>query len=349
MPSVGQHNGVDVSAQRPWPANFGHVRDEFAALRSTSGVYILADRARFRLTGSDRVRWLNGMVTNNIRDLALRTGAYAFLLNPQGHILGDLTAYNRGDSLLVETDSAQAQKILATFDHYIIMDDVEVTDVSATLTTVAVTGPQAQTHLKAAGFELPVLGSLQMTEVLWQQMPVTIVRGEYEAYPSYALWTAAADADRLLNALQSAGAVPVGSDALDLYRIALGIPRYGQDIRERDLPQETEQLRALNFNKGCYVGQEIVERIRSRGAVHRKFTGFKVAGPPPAPGTKVQVQGKDVGEITSSALIQASEGDAAVALGYMRREFGAPGKELEIAGSSARVSDLPFADLVKTH
>ena len=91
-----------------------------------------------------------------------------------------------------------------------------------------------------------------------------------------------------------------------------------------------------------------MERIRSRGAVHRKFTGFKLSGPLPAPGSKIQVQAKDVGEITSSALIPAPEGDQAVALGYIRREFGAPGKEIEIAGSTAKVSDLPFTDLLKT-
>ena len=347
MPSVGQHNGVEVSVQHPWPARFGHVRDEFAALRSTGGLYNLSERARFRLTGSDRVRWLNGMVTNNIRDLAVGSGIYAFLLNPQGHILGDLTAYNRGESLLVETGSDQAQKILATFDHYIIMDDVEVANVSASLTTVGVTGPEAETLLRAAGFEFPALQPLQSADVLWQQVPVSIVRGEHEIYPSYDLWIAPAQADSLLKALQSAGAVLVGQDALELYRVALGTPRYGRDIRERDLPQETEQQRALNFNKGCYVGQEIVERIRSRGAVHRKFTGFKLSGPLPAPGSKIQVQAKDVGEITSSALIPAPGGDQAVALGYIRREFGAAEKEIEIAGSTAKVSDLPFTDLLK--
>jgi folate-binding protein YgfZ len=348
MSSVSQHNELQVTTQAPWPAHFGAVRDELAALRSTAGVYNFAARARFHLTGSDRVRWLNGMVTNNIRDLVPGHGVYAFLLNPQGHILGDLTAYNRGEYLLVETDQAQAKKILATFDHFIIMDDVEVTNVSETLTTIALTGPKAETILRAAGFEIPQLEVLQLAEQPWQQNTVTLVREGSENYRSYEIWIAPAHADALLKALQSAGAVPVGLDALELYRVALGIPRYGQDIRERDLPQETEQERALNFNKGCYVGQEIVERIRSRGAVHRKFTGFKIAGPPPAPSTKIQMQAKDVGEITSSALIPAPGGDQAVALGYIRRELGAPGKEIDIAGSTAVVSDLPFTDLLKT-
>ena len=99
-----------------------------------------------------------------------------------------------------------------------------------------------------------------------------------------------------------------------------GIPRYGIDIRERDLPQETEQERALNFSKGCYVGQEIVERIRSRGQVRRKFTGFEVNGPLPSPGSKVLVDGKEVGEITSAASLPLSGGERRVALGYIRRE-----------------------------
>jgi folate-binding protein YgfZ len=270
------------------------------------------------------------------------------LLNPQGHILGDLTTYHRGEYLLVETDQMQADKILSTFDHFIIMDDVEIANVSETLVTIGLTGPKAETFLRSAGFGLPDLKILQVTDQAWQETTVTIVRCGSERYPSYEIWIAPPQADSLLKALQRADAVPVGLDALELYRVALGIPRYGQDIRERDLPQETEQQRALNFNKGCYVGQEIVERIRSRGAVHRKFTGFKFAGPLPPPGTKVRAQAKDVGEVTSSALIPAPEGDQAVALGYIRREFGAAGKELDIAGSAAMVSDLPFADLLKT-
>jgi folate-binding protein YgfZ len=350
MPPVSPHNEVEVSASGAgsWPARFGNVKDEFAALTSTCGVNNRGDRARIRLTGSDRVRWLNGMLTNNVRDLAVGHGVYAFLLNPQGHILGDLTAYNRGEYLLVDTDQAQVERILATFDHYIIMDDVEAANVSATLTTVAVTGPNAESVLKAAGFELPQLQPLQIADLLWQQTPMSILRGEAEPYPSYEIWVAPERAASVREALQAAGASPVGGDALELYRVARGVPRYGQDIRERDLPQETEQERALSFNKGCYVGQEIVERIRSRGSVHRKFTGFRIAGPVPAPGVKIQLQAREVGEITSSAVIPASNGDQVVALGYIRREIAVPGKEVEVAGSSAAVTELPFHALLKT-
>jgi folate-binding protein YgfZ len=294
------------------------------------------------------VRWLNGMITNNVRDLAVGHGVYAFLLNPQGHILGDLIAYNLGDYLLVDTDRSQLEKILATFDHYIIMDDVEVADVTAQLSAIGLAGPDSESVLRKAGFEAPKLPPLEIADVSGQQAKMSIVRGERDAFASYEIWVAPERAASVRDELQRSGAMLVGREALELYRIALGVPVYGKDIRERDLPQETGQERALNFSKGCYVGQEIVERIRSRGAVHRKFTGFTVTGAVPAPGTKIQTQAKDVGEITSSAVIPSADGEHTVALGYIRREIGVPGKEVEIAGSRAVITELPFHGLLTT-
>ena len=348
MPSVGSQNGVTVSrGSAPWPAQFGSVRDEFSALRSTCGVFHRTDQVKLRLTGTDRVRWLNGMITNNIRDLAPKHGVYGFLLNPQGHILGDLAAYNQSDAIMVSTEASQLEKILATFDHYIIMDDVEVANVSDFSATVGLVGPKSATVLAAAEIAMLPTQPLEIADQAWQNLhPVSVVRGEYEAFPSFEIWIAPMYVAKLREALQTAGAVLVGQKALELYRVAMGTPLYGQDIRERDLPQETEQQRALNFNKGCYIGQEIVERIRSRGNVHRKFTGFKLNGTPPAPGAKIQSQGKEVGEITSTAVIPAPGEGQAVALGYIRREFAVPGKEIQLEGATATVADLPFTDLL---
>ncbi len=326
-------------------ARFGDPQAEFAALRSGCGVYDLGFRAKISLTGSDRVRWLNGMVTNNVRDLAAAQGVYAFLLNPQGHILGDLYAYNRGESITVDTDRAQAEKILATFDHYIIMDDVEVADLSEQLTALGVCGPKSGEVLAAAGFAIPEMRSLQVRSATWQGTECTLVRGEDSEHPSYEIWLAAGGVRSLWEALRAAGATPVGSEALELERIVAGIPRYGIDIRERDLPQETEQARALNFNKGCYVGQEIVERIRSRGAVHRKFTGFIADGPAPiAAGMKIVASEKEVGEVTSSATLLLAGKEKIVALGYIRREIGTPGREVSLGRAQATVVPLPATD-----
>ena len=339
--SVGEYRGA-LTAVR-----FSDPLAELEALRTGCGVYDLGYRAKLQITGADRVRWLNGMVTNNIRDLAAGQGVYAFLLNPQGHILGDLYAYNRGESIVIDTDQSQVEKILATFDHYIIMDDVEVKNISEQTTALGIAGPRAREIARAAGIEIPESAPSQIFDATCtcdcDCTRCTCVRGE-SIDESYELWLNPADTKKTWDALVAHGATPVGSEALELLRIQQGIPRYGVDIRERDLPQETEQARALNFNKGCYIGQEIVERIRSRGAVHRKFTGFVWDnGEEVAPGSKVVLSEKEVGEITSARLL--GEHHRGLALGYMRREAAIPGKEVVIGGSSARVAELPFEKL----
>jgi len=324
-------------------ARFGDPQAEFATLRERCGVYDLGYRAKILLTGGDRVRWLNGMVTNNVRDLAPGHGVYAFLLNAQGHILGDLYAYNRGESIVVDTDRGQLEKILATFDHYIIMDDVEVKDLSAEMTALGVGGPNAHEILANAGFTIPETRALQIESISWNGNDCTLVRTDDAQHPAYEIWLAPSGVRQLWEALLAAGATPVGSEALELQRIVAGVPRYGVDVRERDLPQETEQARALNFNKGCYVGQEIVERIRSRGAVHRKFTGF-LADAPVEPGSKVVAGEKPVGEITSATLVRLANADRIVALGYIRREVGTPGREVMVGAVKATVTALPITE-----
>jgi folate-binding protein YgfZ len=338
MSSVAVHNNSTSLAP-----DFGDAKGEFAALLSGCGVFDLGSRAKITLTGNDRVRWLNGMVTNNVRDLQTGHGIYAFLLNPQGHILADLYAYNRGDSLVVDTDQWQMEKLLATFDHYIIMDDVEVANISDKLTAIGVAGPKAQAALRAIGFDVPQLEPLQFVERTWDNTTLTIVRGDNPSLESYEIWLRPEPVSGFWNALTKNSAKPVGTMAWDWLRIASGIPRYGLDIRERDLPQETEQQRALNFNKGCYIGQEIVERIRSRGNVHRKFTGFEVAGPLPTAGTKIQSDGRDVGEVTSAAALPLEAGEYAVALGYVRREIANPGKQLQTGDHHLTVAAVPFS------
>jgi len=334
---VGEYRGSRTALR------FDDPRVEFAALRAGCGVYDLGYRAKISLTGGDRVRWLNGMVTNNIRDLAAGQGAYAFLLNPQGHILADLYAYNRGDSIVVDTDRGQVEKVLATFDHYIIMDDVEVKDLGDSVTTLGIAGPRAREVLAAAGIAIPETKPLQIVEARCtcdcKCVQCMAVHGDDD---SYELWLAPEEVKKTWDALVAHGAKPIGSEAVEMQRIVNGIPLFGVDIRERDLPQETEQVRALNFNKGCYIGQEIVERIRSRGAVHRKFAGFLTdAGQPIASGTKIIAGEKEVGEVTSLASLGPPNPEKTVALGYIRRELGTPGREVTIGGVKATIVPLP--------
>jgi folate-binding protein YgfZ len=328
-------------------ARFGVPQEEFSALLNGCGVYDLGFRARLSLTGGDRVRWLNGMVTNNIRDLAVGHGIYAFLLNPQGRILGDMLVFNQGEMLVVETDRNQLEKIAATFDHYIIMDDVEVTNISERWTALGISGSKSRLLLNAAGIEVPELQPLQVIAPRCDCdcgcVECTVIRGEDAGSESYEIWLAPKDVYQTWRALLAAGATPVGSEALEMQRIVAGVPLYGVDIRERDLPQETEQMRALNFNKGCYVGQEIVERIRSRGNVHRKFTGFLVEGAASiTAGTRIISAEKEVGEITSATVFSTAAGTRTIALGYIRREVGVPGRAVSVGDVNATVVQLPF-------
>ncbi len=321
-------------------ADYGDVRAEFRALLSGCGVYDLGWRAKILLTGRDRVRWLNGMVSNNVRDLAAGHGVYSFLLNAQGHIQADLYAFQRGESVLVDTERSQLEKVLQLFDHYIIADDVEVTDISDTLTALGLTGPQSRGVLERAGISVPELGYLLFADTKWNDVSVTVLHSGEEAKDSWQAWIAREHVGSLWDALINAGARPAGTTALNLFRISRGIPQFGQDIRERDLPQETGQMRALNFTKGCYLGQEIVERIRSRGAVHRQFAAFAAEGPLPEPGTKIHADGKEVGEVTSGAILPLPGGDRPVALGYLRRE--AKGKELRAGDAKLKQAHTPI-------
>jgi folate-binding protein YgfZ len=325
------------------PASFGDPAAELAALRHQAGVHALDWQGKLILTGDDRVRWLNGMVTNNVRDLAPGFGNYSFVLNPQGRIQGDLNAYNRGDHILITTDRAQLPKLKELFDKYIIMDDVEVTDVSDKLLSLAVSGPTAHEILARAGFQLPPLAPGQIFDTESQHVGVSIVRGMLDRIQTYEIWISPENAARFWDSMISATATPVGAEALEWFRIVNGVPQYSIDIGERDLPQETAQDHALHFVKGCYIGQEIVERIRSRGNVHRTFTGFELSGEPlPARGTKIQRDGKDVGEITSAAAIPIDARKHHFALGYIRREAATPGTQIQIAEATATVAQLPF-------
>jgi folate-binding protein YgfZ len=333
---LGSYRGAET------PASFGNTASEFRALLEGCAIFDMSWQAKLVLTGEDRVRWLNGMVTNNVRDLALGHGVYSFLLSAQGRIQGDLVAYNRGDYLLVTTDREQAPAIKAIFDRYIIMDDVEVADISDKLATIGVAGPKAREMLTNAGIEVVPLEPGQVGDAVWHEIGISVAHSAQSAMGSYEIWFSGDNADKVWDALQSAGATPAGSDALELYRIVRGVPRIGVDLRERDLPQETGQQYALNFSKGCYIGQEIVERIRSRAILHRTFVGFEVESEPPPSGTKVRVNDKNAGEMTSAARVPFPSGERTLALGYAHREIANPGTVVQIGSQNATVQSLPF-------
>jgi folate-binding protein YgfZ len=258
------------------------------------------------------------MVTNRVNDLGANEGAWNLVLNAQGRIQGDLHVWRDGDALELEIAADQLDRLLAHFDSFIIMDDVDLVPLSET--ALGLTGPLAADLLARLGLPAPT-EPLTSQRAQWNDADARIVRAYGVLAPHYEIWLEASRIPALWQALASAGAIPAGASSLEALRIAEGVPAYAIDVVERDLPQETSQMRALNFNKGCYLGQEIVERIRSRGSVHRHLRPLELVGPLPTPGTELtQENGAPAGHITSAAELRLSTGNRTFALGMIRGE-----------------------------
>jgi aminomethyltransferase len=316
-----------------------NVARDLHALTEQTGLIDLSGRVQVTVTGKDRMRWLHNMVTNNIRELPLNRGNYNFVLNAQGRILGDLYVFNRGESLLLETDRSQLDALLPTLKRFIIMDKVELNPADSQ-GAVGLGGAEAEKLLGECGIDAAEFEPLEVRDVTLDGVSAVLIRGPEQKPHCYELWADQRDTVELRELFLRAGAQPVSAEALEVWRVVRGIPLYGHDIRERDLPQETGQMQALHFSKGCYIGQEIVERIRSRGQVHRKFTGFEFNAP--AALGKLDLEGRTVAEVTTAVRVPAATGEKFLGLGYVRHEALAPGSELDFHGVRARVADLPF-------
>ena len=290
-----------------------------------------------RITGNDRVRWLNGMVTNSVQALAPGEGIYAFLLNAQGRIQGDGIIWGDTDELLLQTAATQATTLIEMLDRFIIMDEVELADASTTLHGVRLAGPQAASILQSLSIAAPETVDRWST-ASWMGHDVRVQSMHAPLVPRFELWVASEQtAQELVNTLLSHGATQASDADFEALRILEGTPLFGADIRDRDLPQETGQMRALHFNKGCYLGQEIVERIRSRGNVHRTFHAFELSGTTPEAGTPLEAEGKSVGELTSLAQINGRN----LALGFIRREALERRLPIVYAGGTAQPIESP--------
>ncbi len=297
---------------------------ETAALIRGAAVHDLGWLRRVAVRGEDRFRWLSGMVTNTVNELGTNAGAWNLVLNAQGRIQGDLHVWREGDSLELEIAADQYDRLLAHLERFIIMDDVELAPLSED-SALGLAGPLTAGVLARLGLPTPV-EPMTCARATWNGpdgngAAVRVVRSYGMLAPHYELWVQAAKISALWQALMETGAIPVGAATLEAFRIAEGIPTYGIDIAERDLPQETSQMRALNFNKGCYLGQEIVERIHSRGNVHRHLRQLELSGPVPAAGAELRLEGGAIaGQITSAAELPLAKGKRVFALGMLRDE-----------------------------
>jgi folate-binding protein YgfZ len=317
---------------------------ETGALHLDAAVHDLGWLRRIAVRGEDRFRWLSGMVTNGVETLANGTGAYNLVLNAQGRIQGDCTVWRDGDELEIEVTVAQMDALLAHFDRFIIMDDVELTPLSGE-SALGISGPLAEAILAELG--IPALSDgLVSVRGTVEGFQVRLSRQYGTMVPHYALWAADKDVPALWDTLIAAGAKPVGSESLEALRVVEGIPSYGVDIQSRDLAQETSQERAISFTKGCYLGQEIVERVRSRGQVHRHLRSFELfpedSSTLPPIGADLRVAGsaaesKSAGNLTSVAELQLDGARRVFAIGMIRAESEAGGRPLTYSGGTARI------------
>jgi folate-binding protein YgfZ len=285
------------------------------------------------------------MVSNEVKNLGVGQGNYAFVLDPHGHILADARVLRIGaETFWLDCEPQGLQVVSQALRSHIIADKVKVEEQTSELACLALEGPCAREVLREAiGFDPPHMRLLEHLEVPGLELRLAWVALSGEQ--GFWIWAApeklATVWDGCLKTGEWLGVQPVGHEAVEICRIEAGIPRYGVDMDEKTLPQETNQMQALSFTKGCYVGQEVIERIRSRGQVNRKLAGLLFDGPcHVAGGADIVLNGQSIGEITSAAYSYGLR--RTIALGMIRQEHAEAGTAVQVGDFAAEVGSLPF-------
>jgi len=334
--------------------HYGDPAAELRRLRDSAGLIDLSLRGRLCLLGPDRQRFLHGQVTNDIRRLTPGQGCYACLLNAKGKLESDLLVHCLKDELLLDVEPGMTPHVQQRLEAYIIAEDVQVVDVAPHYGLLALLGPSAPRVLPALISASDIPGESwtfhagthdALGELYVMRQPIAGQDGFQLYFPAAAMTEAA----RLLSAsAQAQGGGWVGWDALEMLRIESGVPRFGVDMDAANLPPEAGlESRAISYSKGCYIGQEIIARLRTYGQVAKALRGFRLDASPlplPAHGDKVRCDGKEVGRITSA--LHSPTLDADIALGYVRREHNRDGQRLTVVTAAgeraAEVVPLPF-------
>ncbi len=324
------------------------VAEEVLAVRRSAGIFRLAARALLEVRGSDRVRFLQGQLTNDVAKLdasASDAGCYALVLTREGRIVADFHVIARPDAFLLETDAAAAPAAIARLEKFVIADDVQIVDRSAAFARFAVEGPRAPELVAAAAGAALRIAPDGAAVAQIGGAPAVVVAAGWSGEAALQILVASEHAAAVEAALRVAGgacgAIVAGEAALEVMRVEAGEPRYGAEMGEHTLPAELHLVdRAISFTKGCYTGQEVVARMQSRGRVGHLLVGVALEGEAlPAAGAAIASGGARVGELTSVAR---SPNAGAIALGFVRRGFDAPGTALAVDGRGARVVALPF-------
>jgi aminomethyltransferase len=282
----------------------------YDALRHGCGWLDLRARGRILARGRDRARFLHNVTSNDVKKMAPGDSCYAFLLSPQGRIQADAWLLCREDHFLIDTEPELREKVQEQILRYKVADQIELEDVTASTVAIGVEGPKAK----------PIETSLAFA-------PFTVT-----GQPGYRIYGPANAMPGIVSQVEAAGARFATAEDARVVRIENGRPRYGDDLRDTSLVQETQQMHAVSFTKGCYLGQEIVERVRAQGHVNKKLVRLEIEGAEPvAPGTKLS----GTGEVTSS--VYSPQSGKVAALGYVRSPQAEAGTILDAEGRAARV------------
>jgi folate-binding protein YgfZ len=304
--------------------------------------------AIFELAGPDRGRYLNAVTSGDIKSLVAGQGTPGLLLNPQGHILAELETFAREDRFVLLSHASVAQRTFETLDKFIIMDDCTLTDVSAQWATCALEGPRAAEALRAAsGVELDSLPPFGHQAATIAGVACRVIRRSHFDLPGVEVLapreSIAAVWQPLLAAAKAAEGGPIGWEAINALRIEAGVRWFGYDFDDSVIPQEAGiETTHISYTKGCYTGQEIVERVRSRGRLNRWLSLLEFSGDMvPERGAKLTAEEKAWGEVTSAALSPAMKG--VIGFGYLRKEHNTVGAELQCGAQMVRVGESPAA------
>lgn len=334
-------SGLAGAAEQRVVASFGDVSAEYEAIVAGAAVVDLGCRGRFEIEGADRASFLHNLCTNEIRKLPIGSGCEAFFLNVQGKIIGQAIVLCRPESLVIETVAGAAPGLIEHLERYHIREAVEMYDRGRQWCELLLAGPRAAELLAPLTGGAPPAGHFTGVETEFAGAHVSLWRVELSPLEGYLLLAPQAVAVALWQALTGAGARPAGIDALEIVRVEAGWPLFGRDITDRNLPQEVQRDdRAINFVKGCYLGQETVARIDALGHVNRLLAPVRFLGRElPTPGMALEDNGQAVGEVTSAVM--SPRHGAPWALAYVRRGFHAPGTPLESAAGPCEVATLP--------
>jgi folate-binding protein YgfZ len=321
----------------------------YDAARHRAAVLDRSDRGRIVVSGAERASYLQGLLTNDIVALKAGHGCYSAYLTPQGRMIADLYVYELGDVILLTMDRAVKDTVLAKLDQFIFGEDVQLGDVTEAFAQIGVIGAEAPAIVsrilgEVSAGTLQGLGEHANLRTTWNGEAAIVTRIADVGVSGYDLFVDRAKLAALLSAVTGAGAVPLDEETAEALRIESGVPRFNRDMDEETIPLEAGiEPRAISFSKGCYVGQEVIIRVlhRGHGRVARKLVGLIVsAEQPPARGMVVRAADREIGRVTSSAWSPALQ--KPIALGYVHRDFVAPGTAVNVDGATAEVTSLPI-------